>query len=164
MFPGFWPLKSSGIFQWNKGYQKAICCSELIFLSLALLHWLPDPVFPWGCNLREGCPWARGAEEPLHSRAQRHSSTMVLIQPVLPFLAHEKGAVGAGDGPGPAGSLLLLRLLKHQALPLKLGQLLSFLLQGEPLAENAGLRQALRDRRPDPGDVQALEGFPVTQD
>lgn len=91
------------------------------------------------CHVWPGLPRG-GAEEPLHSLAQRRSSTMVLIQPALPFLAQEKGAVGAGDGPGAAGSLLLLlKLLKHQALPLKLGQLLSFLLQGETLAENPGL-------------------------
>jgi len=60
---------------------------------------------------------------------------MVLIQPVLVLLAHEKGAVGAGIGPGPARSLLLhLRLLKHWALGLEAGQLLRLVLQDETRA------------------------------
>lgn len=143
---GSWLLKSSGIFQSNEGYQKAICCSELIFLSLALLHWLPGSVCPWGCNFREelslghsglGMPHG-GAGQLVHSPAQRYSGTMVLMQPVLPFLAQEEGAVGAGYGPGRARSLLLLlRLLKHWALGLKLGQLLRLLLRDETLAGSA---------------------------
>lgn len=80
-----WLLKASGIFWRSKGYEKAICCSEPIFLSLslALLRWLPGPVFPWDCIFREelclGHSWLgvpqRGAGELVHSPAQRHSST-----------------------------------------------------------------------------------------
>lgn len=102
-------------------------------------------MFLWGCIFREelslGHSWLGGllapqrgwgacaqpgTETPQHDGPDTASST---------FLAQEKGAVGAGGGPGPARSLLLLlRLLKHWAMGLKLGQLPRLLLQDETLS------------------------------
>lgn len=93
--------------------------------------------FPGAAASGRSCPWAtlagvphEGAGELVHSPAQRCSSIAVTIHPVLPFLALEKGAVGAGDGLGPARSPPPASQTP-KTLGLKLGHLLRLLLQDE---------------------------------